>query len=140
MGGGGSHNPNIVNYLKEQMPNTRITYMSEIGIPIGAKEALGFALLGLECFVGRPMIVPQHTESSKAGLVGQIQPGRNMHRIRQHVAQVSLTYSFAMTAMTDYWTVLGRFPRRENSLYHKDEPASQLVHLRSWSVSFIAHI
>ncbi|KAI5243406.1 UPF0075 domain protein [Aureobasidium subglaciale] len=89
MGGGGSYNPNIVSYLKTQLPNTRITYMSEIGIPIGAKEALGFALLGLECFVGRPMIVPQRTESSKPGIVGQIQPGRNMHRIRQHVAQVS---------------------------------------------------
>jgi 1,6-anhydro-N-acetylmuramate kinase len=93
MGGGGSYNPNIVNYLKEQLPNTRITYMSEIGILNGAKEALGFALLGLECFVGRPMIVPQHTESSKPGLVGQIQPGRNMHRIRQHVAHVSLDHS-----------------------------------------------
>jgi 1,6-anhydro-N-acetylmuramate kinase len=93
MGGGDSYNPNIVNYLKEQLPNIRITYMSEIGILIGAKEALGFALLGLECFVGRPMIVPQHTESSKPGLVGQIQPGRNMHRIRQHVAHVSLDHS-----------------------------------------------
>ena len=124
MGGGGSYNPNIVNYLKEQLPNTRITYMSEIGIPIGAKEALGFALLGLECFVGRPMIVPQHTESSKPGLVGQIQPGRNMHRIRQHVAQVSHIHLYAPRSSTDCSTVLGRFSRRGDLLYHKDEFAS----------------
>ncbi|RKU43769.1 hypothetical protein DL546_003550 [Coniochaeta pulveracea] len=87
MGGGGSYNPNIVNYLKQRMPKTRITYVDETGIPIGAKEALGFALLTHECFVGRPMIVPKNTESDKPGVVGQIQPGRNMHRIRQAVAQ-----------------------------------------------------
>ncbi|KAH2068636.1 hypothetical protein KXX03_009634 [Aspergillus fumigatus] len=87
MGGGGSYNPNIINYLKERMPNTRIVPTSEIGIPIGAKEALGFALLTHECFVGRPMIVPKRTESDRPGVVGQIQPGTNMHRIRQHVAQ-----------------------------------------------------
>ena len=89
MGGGGSHNPNIINYLQQRLPNTRITPISEIGIPIGAKEALGFALLTLECFVGRPMIVPKRTESDRAGVVGQIQPGKNMHRIRRHVVQVS---------------------------------------------------
>jgi 1,6-anhydro-N-acetylmuramate kinase len=85
MGGGGSYNPNIVNYLKQQLPNTRITYMDEVGIPAGAKEALGFALLGLECFVNRPMIVPKRVESAKPGIVGQIQPGENMYRIRRHV-------------------------------------------------------
>ncbi|KAB5511444.1 hypothetical protein GE09DRAFT_1270398 [Coniochaeta sp. 2T2.1] len=83
MGGGGSYNPNIVNYLKQHMPNTRITYIDETGIPVGAKEALGFALLTHECFVGRPMIVPKNTETDKPGVVGQIQPGRNMHHIRQ---------------------------------------------------------
>ncbi|KAJ5813683.1 uncharacterized protein N7503_000433 [Penicillium pulvis] len=87
MGGGGSFNPNIINYLKQRLPNTRIVPISEIGIPIGAKEALGFALLTLECFVGRPMIVPKRTESDRPGVVGQIQPGKNMHRIRQHVAK-----------------------------------------------------
>lgn len=93
MGGGGSHNPNIINYLQQRLPNTRIIPISEISIPVGAKEALGFALLTLECFVGRPMIVPKRTESDRAGLVGQIQPGKNMHRIRRHVVQVSDIYS-----------------------------------------------
>ena len=89
MGGGGSYNPNIINYLREQMPDTKIMFLDEVDIPAGAKEALGFALLGCECFVGRPMIVPRRTESNTAGVVGQVQPGRNHHRIRQHVAQVS---------------------------------------------------
>ncbi|RMY58722.1 hypothetical protein D0865_02455 [Hortaea werneckii] len=87
MGGGGSYNPNIINYLREQMPNTKIMLLDEVGIPAGAKEALGFALLGCEGFVGRPMIVPRRTESDIPGVVGQVQPGRNHHRIRQHVAQ-----------------------------------------------------
>jgi hypothetical protein len=89
MGGGGSYNPNIVNYLRQQMPKTKIMLLDEVDIPAGAKEAMGFALLGCECFVGRPMIVPQKTESDTPGVVGQVQPGKNHHRIRQHVAQVS---------------------------------------------------
>jgi 1,6-anhydro-N-acetylmuramate kinase len=40
MGGGGSCNPNIVNYLREQLPYTRFALIDEIGTPAGAKEAL----------------------------------------------------------------------------------------------------
>ena len=40
MGGGGSYNPNIVNYLREQLPHTRFALIDEIGISAGAKEAL----------------------------------------------------------------------------------------------------
>ena len=63
MGRGGSYNPNIVNYLREQPPHTRFALIDEIGILAGAKEALGFSLLGLEGFVGRLMIVPKNVES-----------------------------------------------------------------------------
>jgi len=87
MGGGGSYNPNIVNYLRQRLPNTRITLIDEIGIPAGAKEALGFALLGLEGFVGRPMIVPQHVESRRPGVIGHVQPGENSFRLRKHVCE-----------------------------------------------------
>lgn len=114
MGGGGSYNPNIVNYLKQRMPNTRITFVDETGIPVGAKEALGFALLTHECFVGRPMIVPRNTESDKPGVVGQIQPGRNMHRIRQAVAQVSPSSSpRIMAAIANYGQFWGDFPEED---------------------------
>ena len=87
MGGGGSYNPNIVKYLQEQLPKTRVILIDEIGIPVGAKEAIGFALLGVEGFVGRPMIVPQHVESRTPGIVGHIQPGSNLHRLRRHVCK-----------------------------------------------------
>ncbi|ODQ51531.1 UPF0075-domain-containing protein [Saitoella complicata NRRL Y-17804] len=96
MGGGGSYNPNIVNYLREQLPNTRITMIDEIGIPAGAKEALGFALMTLEAFVGRPLIVPQRVENREPGIIGQIQPGKN--------------YFGAMKRVVGFW---GEFPEEE---------------------------
>lgn len=81
MGGGGSYIPNIVNYLREQTPTTSITTINEIGIPIGAKEALNFAFLGFEGFVGRPIIIPKNVESDRKGAIGQIEPGDNYFRI-----------------------------------------------------------
>ena len=62
------------------MPNTRITTVHEMCVPIGAKEALNFCL-GCEGFVGRPIIVPKNVESDRKGIIGQIQPGDNHFRI-----------------------------------------------------------
>jgi hypothetical protein len=45
MGGGGSYNPNIVNYHREQLPHTRFALIDEIGVPAGAEEALGLTYL-----------------------------------------------------------------------------------------------
>jgi 1,6-anhydro-N-acetylmuramate kinase len=72
MGGGGSYNPNIVNYHREQLPHTRFALIDEIVVPAGAEEALGFSLLGLEGFVGRPMIVPKNVEPDKTRVIGHI--------------------------------------------------------------------
>jgi 1,6-anhydro-N-acetylmuramate kinase len=49
--GGGSYNPNITDYLKEQLPGTTITMIDEVGVPAGVKEAISFAHLGMECFL-----------------------------------------------------------------------------------------
>ncbi|KAK5197625.1 hypothetical protein LTR16_006555 [Cryomyces antarcticus] len=87
MGGAGSYNPSTVNYLKPQMPHTHIVHIDEIGIPGGVKEALGSALLIVECLIGRPLIVPWRTESDRPGLVGQIQPSTNMHHMRGRVCK-----------------------------------------------------
>lgn len=87
LGGGGSYNPNIINYLREQLPQTRIAFLDELGIPTGSREAMGFGFKGLECIVGRSLIVPKHVESDRAGIIGQIQPGSgtHYHRLLQHV-------------------------------------------------------
>lgn len=85
MGGGGSYNNNIINFLRENMPETRFALIDELGIPAGAKEALGFALYTCEGFVGRPLMVPQRTESNRSGVIGQIQPGDNHFDLRRRV-------------------------------------------------------
>ena len=115
MGGGGSYNPNIVNYLREQLPHTRFTLIEEIGIPAGAKEALGFALLGLEGFVGRPMIVPKNVESDKSGVAGHIQPGENMHGLRKHVCKVRRRLSLKRTRSFADKIVLGAIFQKTRS-------------------------
>ena len=87
LGGGGSYNPNIISYLREQLPKTRIAFLDKIGVPTGSREAMSFGFKGLECIVGRSLIVPQHVESSKSGIIGQIQPGSGLsyHRLMKHV-------------------------------------------------------
>jgi hypothetical protein len=87
LGGGGSYKPNIINYLREQFPNTKIDFLDAIGIPCGSREAMDFAFKGLECMLGRSLIVPKHVESDRAGIIEQIQPGGGVqyHKLMKHV-------------------------------------------------------
>ncbi|PMD32502.1 UPF0075-domain-containing protein [Hyaloscypha variabilis F] len=87
LGGGGSYNPNIINYLREQLPKAKIQFLDVIGVPCGSREAMSFSFKGLECIVGRSLIVPTHVESDKAGIIGHIQPGAGLqyHRLLKHV-------------------------------------------------------
>lgn len=87
MGGGGSYNPNIINYLREKMPQTKFALIDELGIPAGAKEALGFSLYTCEGFVGRPLMVPRRVESRRPGVIGHIQPGDNHFDLRRKVVE-----------------------------------------------------
>lgn len=87
MGGGGSYNPNIIDYLRKEMPETRFATIDELGIPVGAKEALGFALYTCEGFVGRPLMVPRIVESERAGVIGHIQAGDNHFDLRRRVVR-----------------------------------------------------
>ena len=62
--------------------------IDEIGIPAGAKEELEFSLLGLEGFVGWPVIVLKNVEPDTTGVIGHIQRGKNMYKIRKHVCKM----------------------------------------------------
>lgn len=94
LGGGGSYNPNIINYLQERMPNVRIAFLDELGVPTGSREAMSFGFKGLECILGRALVVPQRVESSRVGIIGHIQPGSGLsyHRLMKHVQDFWGTY------------------------------------------------
>ncbi|WP_423187608.1 anhydro-N-acetylmuramic acid kinase [Alishewanella sp. d11] len=50
--GGGIHNPLLMQQLRQQLPQCRITTTAELNINPDAKEAVLFALLANECLVG----------------------------------------------------------------------------------------
>lgn len=52
MSGGGMHNPLIVKYLKDKMPNTKFLKTDDIGINGDAKEAVLFATIANEALCG----------------------------------------------------------------------------------------
>jgi anhydro-N-acetylmuramic acid kinase len=52
MSGGGMHNPLLVNWLKELLPEIEFRKTNDLGINGDAKEAVLFAILANECLVG----------------------------------------------------------------------------------------
>jgi anhydro-N-acetylmuramic acid kinase len=52
MSGGGMHNPLIVSFLKQRMPNTKFLKTDDIGIDGDAKEAVLFSTLANEALCG----------------------------------------------------------------------------------------
>jgi 1,6-anhydro-N-acetylmuramate kinase len=87
LGGGGSYNPAIIDYLRERYPATKIQFLDVLGVPSGAREAADFAFKGLERVVGRALMPPARTESDRAGITGHLQPGSSLqyHKLRKHV-------------------------------------------------------
>lgn len=89
LGGGGSYNPAIIDYLRERFPTTKIAFLDELGVPCGAREAADFSLKGLELILGRQLMPPTRTESDRRGITGHMQPGDGLrfHRILKHVQE-----------------------------------------------------
>ncbi len=54
MSGGGMHNPLLVNWLKELLPEIEFKKTNDLGINGDAKEAVLFAILANECIAGNP--------------------------------------------------------------------------------------
>ena len=52
MSGGGMHNPLLVSYLQELLPNVSFNKTDELGVNGDAKEAVLFAILANECVAG----------------------------------------------------------------------------------------
>ena len=74
MCGGGGFNHSIMKYLRDSLPHTTFLQLDSLGMKAQAKEAVSFAILGLECVLGRSIIVPQHVDSRKEVILGKITP------------------------------------------------------------------
>lgn len=73
------------NYIQECYPNAKLSLLDACGISAASKEAISFGWMGLECLLGRPMIVPS-IETQEPTICGKITPGRNYGDLLRKVA------------------------------------------------------
>jgi anhydro-N-acetylmuramic acid kinase len=82
--GGGARNPTLVRYLQSQLPLAQIDLSDVAGLPVDAKEAIAFAVLGYETLRERAANVPRVTGAARAVALGAIAP----HGLRDLIAEV----------------------------------------------------
>jgi anhydro-N-acetylmuramic acid kinase len=70
--GGGAKNPLIMAELAALLPAVDIIPASRFGVPIEAKEAFAFAVLGYEAWHGRTNNLPSATGARKAVVMGKL--------------------------------------------------------------------
>ncbi len=72
----GLRNPNIISFLQENLPNTKILPLDKTGVPSDAKEAVSFAQQALEALLGRAALVPINSDTLTPNTIsGKISPG-----------------------------------------------------------------
>lgn len=71
VGGGGAHNPVMMEGIARGLPGCRVLRQDVTGIPGDAKEAVAFAVLGYECFHGRPNNLPGATGARRPVVMGK---------------------------------------------------------------------
>ena len=74
--GGGAYNLTIMRWLAERLPGVKVTTTEEYGIPVQAKEAVGFAILAYQALKKRPNNVPAATGAKSPVVMGKIAWGR----------------------------------------------------------------
>ncbi len=87
LGGGGSHNPTLVAWLRAALAPARVRTHAEFGLLDQAKEALAFAVLGYQALHGRPNTLPGCTGARRAVVAGTLVPGRNYRALLARIAR-----------------------------------------------------
>ncbi|RKP52959.1 anhydro-N-acetylmuramic acid kinase [Cohnella endophytica] len=74
VGGGGSYNPTLIGFLKQEMEpmGVRVRIQEEIGLSSDAKEAIAFALLADYTIARLPNNLPSVTGASRAVVMGKV--------------------------------------------------------------------
>ncbi|MDR2985070.1 MAG: anhydro-N-acetylmuramic acid kinase [Nocardiopsaceae bacterium] len=75
LSGGGSKNATTVAWLRSALPGVSVLTADELGVPVQAKEALAFAVLGYLTWNGRPGSVTAATGARHPSMLGSILPG-----------------------------------------------------------------
>ena len=75
LSGGGSKNSTVLRWLRAELPGVRVCTTGEFGIPVQAKEALAFAVLGFLSWHGLPGSVTAATGARHPSILGSITPG-----------------------------------------------------------------
>ena len=80
--GGGAENPVVLESLVKRFPNARVAKLSEEGaVPVEAKEAVMFGLLGYLCVFGRSVPVSSDEKVREEHVLGKITPGKNFTEV-----------------------------------------------------------
>jgi anhydro-N-acetylmuramic acid kinase len=77
LGGGGRHNPIMVDLLQGLLQPAKVLTHEDIGMDSDNKEALVFAVLAYETWHARPSTLPALTGGNHPVVLGQITPGAN---------------------------------------------------------------
>lgn len=81
VGGGGSYNTTLMEWLRKRLPFLIIKTHEDVGISSDAKEAIAFSILGYRTLYNLPGNVPSATGSSNSCVLGKIIPGNNFRRL-----------------------------------------------------------
>lgn len=72
--GGGAKNKTLLKMIRANLEGLPVFTSDQYGIPLGAREAISFAILGNETLCGNPANVPQATGARHQVLLGNITP------------------------------------------------------------------
>jgi len=71
-GGGGAYNRTLMGMLQSKLGGAKVSTTEDYGVPIDAKEAMGFAFLGYQTLHRRPNNVPKATGARHPVIMGKV--------------------------------------------------------------------